>query len=131
MTAPLTPLSNCATTRTHSRCEGEQRRAQRLGGEADQKERFAPAIFGMVADPRREYRHHDLRHDDEPETQSDDLVGIVVARFSPINGQHRRVGKLKQHQGRREQNESVVLEEIDDAPGFRARSLVAALRARS
>ena len=66
MTAPLTPLSNCATIEESVAVrERQQCGAHRLGGKADQQQRLAAALLGMIADPWRERRHHELRHDND------------------------------------------------------------------
>jgi hypothetical protein len=98
--------------------EGQERSPQRLGGEADEQERFAAALFGMIADPRGKDRDDDLRHDDQPGGPDRRRRCGIGRQVFADQRQHRRIGELKQHQRGGEQHQPVVLRQIEHAADF-------------
>ena len=105
--------------------EGEHSRADRRQRESDQQQRFAPALLGMIADPGRQHRHDDLRHDDESGHPKRRLHRYRRRQIFSDQWQHRRVRQLEQHQSRGEQDQPVIFQEVGDASNLR-RAMAAA-----
>ncbi len=92
----------------------EQERARSLGAEADEQQRLASPELGPIADPRRQDRDDDLRHDDQSGHEQRAERKLAQRQILADQRQHRSVGKLEQHHCAGEQQQIPVLAQIGD-----------------